>query len=124
MAEKIKLRFNHDDPTFGGSVGISEERYNEITRKTWEVLQNSCGDHHMTQILEILQDDLGGELTAAEMFTMGITFGVAEYMQKQNGKDKYSKLKEMVEQAKKGEAIPMLNTEEFVKHMKDGKNDF
>ena len=96
MAEKIKLKFNHDDSLFAGSLGISEERYKEIMKKTWEVLENSCGDHSMTQILETLQDSLGGELTPGELFTMGVTFGVAEYMHKQNHNKKEDKLKEML----------------------------
>ena len=80
MSKKIKLVFDHDENEFGPCIGITRERYDEIKDVVWKVMNASCDDHKKTELIDTMQDKLGGELTPPEIFTLGISFGVAEYI--------------------------------------------
>ena len=124
MNEKIKLMFNHNENEFGPCIGITRERYEEIKDVVWKVMKNSCGSYKKTQLIETMQDELGGKLIPAEIFVLGISFGVAEYLGSESGNIK--ELKDMIKEKIRegGEISQILNMEAFVGAMKTEKDDF
>jgi hypothetical protein len=121
MNKKIKLEFIHDENEFGPCLGITRQRYNEIKDVTWEVMNNAHGDHKQSELIETIQDKLSGTLTAAEMFSFGISFGVAMYIQKNNDSNPMEEILKNIDSA---DISKLLNQTAFVEAMKNGKDDF
>ena len=123
MNKKIKLVFNHDENEFGPGLGISRKKYDEIKDIVWKIINNSCSTHKRTELIETMQDKLGGELTPAEMFSLGISFGVAEYI-RNNNDEVGAKMGELLKNIDPGDIGKILNKSSFVDAMKNGKDDF
>ena len=125
MNKKIKIDFNHNAVNFGDCVGLTEQRYEEIRDVVWQTMKDKDDAiSQRSEVLSLIQDKLGGELTGSEMFVMGLSFGVVEYMSRENNDKTEQILKMMKDNPDKVGVKAGLNVEGFLKAMKDGKDDF
>jgi|18_taG_2_1085343.scaffolds.fasta_scaffold12418_3 hypothetical protein len=121
MNKKIKIEFVHDEHEFGPCLGITRQRHDEIKDLVWKVMHESSGSHKQSELIETMQDKLGGTLTAAEMFSFGISFGVAMYIQK----DIISEpMQEILKNIDNIDINKLLNKSAFVEAMKNEEDDF
>ena len=109
----------------GGIMTVWQRSYEEIRDVVWQTMKDKDDAiSQRSEVLSLIQDKLGGELTGSEMFVMGLSFGVVEYMSRENNDKTEQILKMMKDNPDKVGVKAGLNVEGFLKAMKDGKDDF
>jgi predicted deacylase len=119
MKNRLKIEIKDHFDTFGDNLGVSKKRFSEIRDAVFTTFSIQRGDKRH-DIVDAIQNELGGFNNLGEVFITGSAYGVMEHLAQKGIDDA-----KMETDPNTGSAmVGGLNVEEFLKAMKDGTDDF